>query len=71
MWIESIMAAASGLVLLVTVFWHGWIEVVFGADPDHHDGTLEWGVVAVCLILTVTGFSLARYNRHKLSTDPT
>lgn len=43
----------SGLLFVATVAWPEWIEIVFGVDPDHGDGSLEWlimGVTALCAI---------------------
>jgi hypothetical protein len=45
-WIESVLAAASGLLAVITVFAHDWIEVVFRVDPDHGNGSVEWLIVA-------------------------
>jgi hypothetical protein len=46
----------SGLLVL-TVVWPDWIEGVFGVDPDHHNGSLEWMIV-VALGLTATTSAL-------------
>jgi hypothetical protein len=42
----------------MTLFWHHWLEV-FGFDPDHGDGTVEWLMISGlprCACLT-TAFS--------------
>ena len=52
-WVELTASIASGALLGLTLVWHDWIELVFGADPDHHSGSLEWGIVAVATVLTV------------------
>ena len=36
-------AAALGVL---TLFWRDWIEAIFGIDPDHHNGSFEWLIVA-------------------------
>ena len=46
-WIESILASATGILTIVTIFWRDWIEAVFGVDPDHGNGSAEWAAVAV------------------------
>ncbi len=39
---------------VVTLFWHDWIEAVFGVDPDRGNGSSEWLVVLSLLIITAT-----------------
>jgi hypothetical protein len=59
---ELAVAIAAGLLAIVTAFWHDWIEALTGWDPDHHNGGLEWLIVAV-----LVAFSLAlglRARRH-------
>lgn len=58
--IEATLAAATGLAGLVTVVWRDWIEVTTGWDPDRHDGSLEWGIVAVLLLVSLSLAALAR-----------
>ena len=52
-WLESILGSISAVVAVVTLFWHDWIEAVFGVDPDKGNGSAEWLVVLILLILTV------------------
>jgi hypothetical protein len=59
-WIEAILAAASALLLVLTLVWEDWIEIVFGVDPDNHSGSLEWLIVIVCLCIAVVFSLLAR-----------
>ena len=59
-WIELALAAASGMLGLLTLAWRGWIEGVFGWDPDHHNGSLEWLLVAALLLVAVALGELAR-----------
>jgi hypothetical protein len=61
-WLESILGAATGLVAIITLFWHDWIEVMFGIDPDRGNGSAEWLVVVVLLAVTV---ALAAGARHE------
>lgn len=51
-WVESILGSITGVVAVVTLFWHDWIEAVFGVDPDKANGSAEWLVVLILLILT-------------------
>ena len=59
-WVEAFLAAVSGVFLILTLLWKDWIEIVFGMDPDHHSGSVEWLIVAVSLAITVIFFVLAR-----------
>jgi hypothetical protein len=53
-WVESIFGSITCVTALVTLFWHDWIEAVFGKDPDKGNGSAEWLVVSTLLFLTVT-----------------
>lgn len=66
-WIELALATASGLLGLLTLVWRDWIEGVFGWDPDHHNGSLEWLLVAVLLLAAVALGTLAHrgWRRHR------
>ncbi|SNX66611.1 hypothetical protein SAMN06272735_8505 [Streptomyces sp. TLI_55] len=70
-WIETIAAAISGTLFVVTLVWRDWIEQVFGVEPDLGSGALEWAIVAVALCTTV-GFSLlARSEWRRVRERPT
>lgn len=51
-WIEATLALCTGVLAIVTLFWHDWIETIFGVDPDKGNGSSEWLVVAGLLIIT-------------------
>lgn len=51
-WVESSLAAATGTMFVVTLFWRDWIEAVFRVDPDHGNGSLEWVIVAVLAVVS-------------------
>jgi hypothetical protein len=57
---EAIAAGLSGLLFLLTLAWPDWIEGVFGVDPDHHNATFEWVIVAGLLAAATTFGYLAR-----------
>ncbi|HTT92330.1 MAG TPA: hypothetical protein VMF65_22440 [Acidimicrobiales bacterium] len=59
-WFEVMMASVTGFVAVLTLAWRDWIETVFGVDPDHGNGSLEWVVVAVLAIVTVALVAGAR-----------
>lgn len=52
-WIESILASATGILAIVTIFWRDWVEAVFGVDPDHGNGSAEWAAVAVLALVAM------------------
>jgi undecaprenyl pyrophosphate phosphatase UppP len=60
-WVESVFASVTGVLAVVTVFWHDWIEAVFGVDPDHGNGSAEWLVVLTLAVVTVALAVLARH----------
>jgi hypothetical protein len=59
-WVEAFLASVSGVFLILTLLWKDWIEIVFGVDPDHHNGSVEWLIVAVSLATSMAFFVLAR-----------
>ena len=58
-WVESAVAALTGGLFVLTLFWHDWLET-FGIDPDNHDGTVEWLIVAALLVLCLVFAVAAR-----------
>ena len=57
-WVKLALAAISAALLVVTIVWHDWIEIVFRVDPDHGSGWLEWLIVILAFGLTLT-FSIS------------
>jgi len=52
-WLESILGSITGCLAVVTLFRHDWIETVFGVDPDQGNGSAEWLVVVVLLVVSI------------------
>jgi hypothetical protein len=69
-WVEAALAGLTALLAVLTVAWRDWVESVFGFDPDHHNGSFEWELVAVCCVATIVFSLLARreYRRAALAT---
>jgi hypothetical protein len=59
-WVETVLAAVTGVLFVVTLLVRDWVEVVFGVEPDQHNGALEWAIVGALLIATVAWSVLAR-----------
>ena len=54
----SMFPATNGAILVLTIVWHDWIEVI-NVAPDHPCGSLEWATVLV-LLLGPTASAVAR-----------
>lgn len=70
-WIEAVLASASGVLAVVTLLWHDWIEAVFGVNPDKGNGSAEWLVVvilAIVFVIMVVGARL-EWRRAQLIQD--
>jgi len=64
-WFETGLAIVTGILFVITLVWHDWIEIIFNVDPDQGSGLLEWLVVGALLVVTIVLFVLARYERRK------
>jgi DMSO/TMAO reductase YedYZ heme-binding membrane subunit len=68
-WVESVLASFSAFLVVLTAVWHDWIEGIFGFDPDQHNGSFEWELVMVCLLITVLFAVLARNEWRKAAAS--
>ncbi len=68
-WVESGVALSNGVLVLLTIFWKNWIEIVFRVDPDANSGSLEWLIVFVALALTLTLAALARHEWRRSAVN--
>jgi hypothetical protein len=59
-WLETGLAVVSTVLLLATLLWRDWIEIVLRVDPDHGSGSLEWSIIAVTAVAAIVGSILAR-----------
>jgi len=66
-YIEAALAVATFVLAVVTLINREWIEAVFGVDPDHGNGSLEWIMVGVLAVATVVFGLLAFSERRRAS----
>jgi tetrahydromethanopterin S-methyltransferase subunit E len=59
-WLETGLASLTGVLAVVTLFWRDWIEALTGWDPDHHNGSAEWAIVAGLAVVSILLFLAAR-----------
>lgn len=69
-WLESALAFLTAFLAVLTLVWRDWIEGVFGFDPDHHNGSFEWELVAVCCAATILFSALARREWRRAAVRP-
>jgi hypothetical protein len=59
-WVEAGTAGLTAFLLVGTLLWAQWIEVVFRLDPDGGSGAAERGVVAVLAAVSAASWLAAR-----------
>jgi hypothetical protein len=64
------VALCAGILGILTIFWHDWIEALTGWDPDQQNGTVEWIVVAGLLAVAVAMGLVAHRHWKLLTADP-
>lgn len=64
-WLETVLGVVTGILFVITLVWHDWIEIIFNVDPDQGNGSLEWLIVAALLVVTIILFILASYEFRK------
>ncbi len=70
--LETAIASAAGALGVLTMFWRDWIEALTGWDPDHHNGGLEWLIVAALLAVSaVLGVAARRHWRLRAAVSET
>jgi hypothetical protein len=62
--VETAIALAAGVLGVLTIFWRDWIEALTGWDPDHHNGSVEWLIVAALLAVSAVLGVAARRHWH-------
>jgi hypothetical protein len=64
-WVEVALASLTAGLLVLTLAWSEWIELLFGVAPDGGDGSLEWAFVTVLVVITAGVSLLARVEWRK------
>lgn len=59
-WLQAAFGTTSAALFVLTLLWRDWIEITFGVDPDYHNGSFEWLIVAALAIAAATLLGLAR-----------
>lgn len=58
-WLELCCGALGAFLFLLTLITREWIELIFGVDPDHGSGALEWAIALGLLTVAALSFALA------------
>lgn len=66
-WVEAGLGSFTGVLFVVTLFWHDWLEA-FGFDPDNGNGTVEWLIVAALAVITIALGLSARIEWRRAAT---
>lgn len=66
-WLEAAMASLSAFLLALTFVSREWIEAIFGVDPDHGSGSLEWLIVGALVLVTIALGVIARAEWRRLA----
>jgi hypothetical protein len=64
--VEMVLAGLATLFLVLTLVWEDWIEIVFGVDPDHGDGSAEWLIAGGAALVAIVFFVLARLDWRRM-----
>ena len=66
-WLEAAVAATAAVMAAVTLVSRGWLEAVFGVDPDGRSGAFEWWVVIALAGASLASARLARREHRRLA----
>ena len=69
-WLELGLAIGNLALAALTILWDEWIELAFRVDPDAGSGALEWSIVGVTAVLSLTCLALARWEWRRAAIQP-
>jgi len=65
-WGETGVGTVSAVLCVVTLVWPDWLELVLHIDPDAGNGSVEWAVVALCALVALASFAIARLDLRRV-----
>jgi hypothetical protein len=68
-WVEAVLAVLTAVLTVVTSVSPEWIEMLVGVSPDGGSGALEWALVVLLGLVTVTFAVLARAEWGQAAVD--
>jgi hypothetical protein len=69
-WVELALAVASAALLVLTLVWNDWVELVFHVDPDAGSGALEWSIIIGLLCAALALAALVRVEWRRALSVP-
>jgi hypothetical protein len=63
---ELAAAVVTAVLGTLTAVFPTWIEAIFGVDPDHGSGAVEWAIVGTCFALCALSLRTAWSSAAKL-----
>ena len=67
-WLETALAIVPCILIVATLVQRDWIEIVFGIDPDSHNGAFEWLIIGTLVAVILTLSTLASYEWRRART---
>jgi hypothetical protein len=67
--VETVLAATSFVLGILTAIAPDWIEAMTGRDPDYGSGALEWTITGALFIVAAIAGALAGLDYRRLTTQ--
>jgi hypothetical protein len=67
--LEAGLAVLCGFLAILTLFTRDWIEALTGFDPDNHNGSFEWMIVAALFLVCILFSIAARADWRRLRSS--